>query len=385
MRAKAIILCLTISAAVNSCRAFAAETGWHGDNLQKIKRFIKESGKSSPSYDAAKKPVAVFDWDNTVVKNDVGDAVLYWMLSRDLVKKPSDWKRTSPYLTASAASALEKDCEKGTSGFIPTGKNTRCADVIVSIYAQGQLPDGTQAWDNRYDGNLLNPSYAWNVALMAGYTPEEIRKMAGKAIKSNLGSKEGAVQKIGSKEFPAWMRVYARMAELITELKENGFDVWIVSASCQYIVEAFAGRVGVNSDHVIGIRPVLREGRIDYGLEACGSNPAGGGTLSTYRQGKRCWINKVIFGEKDPGLMLNNPSPVVFGAGDADTDIFFLKDASGLRLAINRNRREIMCNAYANADGRWLINPMFISPLPRYADGYRCSDFGLPDQQDSVY
>lgn len=380
-----IVLFLTMFAAVNPGRARAADAGWHGDNLKKIQQFIKESGRSSAGYDAAKKPVAVFDWDNTVIKNDVGDAALYWMLAHDLVRKPSDWKLTSPYLTAPAAAALEKNCKAGSSGFITTSDNPGCADVILSIYGEGTLPDGTAAWDGRHNSDLLNPAYAWPVALMAGYTPGEVRKMAGKAIKFNLGNSEGAVQKLGSKERAAWMRVYPRMAELITALKENGFDVWVVSASCQYIVEAFARRVGVAADHVIGIRPALKEGRVDYGLEACGSNPAGGSSLVTYKQGKRCWINKVIFGEKDPGLMLSRPSPIVFGAGDADTDIFFLKDAAGLRLAINRNRREIMCNAYANSDGKWLINPMFIDPLPRYGAGYKCSDLGLPDQEDSVF
>jgi hypothetical protein len=32
-----------------------------------------------------------------------------------------------------------------------------------------------------------------------------------------------------------------------------------------------------------------------------------------------------------------------------------------------------MCRAYDNADGKWLINPMFIAPNKQVADPYPCS------------
>jgi hypothetical protein len=81
-----------------------------------------------------------------------------------------------------------------------------------------------------------------------------------------------------------------------------------------------------------------------------------------------------------------------------------LRDATGIRIVVNRNRTELMCRAYANQDGRWLVNPMFIEPLPRLAKGYPCSTTGyvtpvgeeapvpgddgvtpIPDQQDRVF
>jgi hypothetical protein len=61
-----------------------------------------------------------------------------------------------------------------------------------------------------------------------------------------------------------------------------------------------------------------------------------------------------------------------------------------------------MCRAYDNADGKWLINPMFIDPKKPVADPYPCSttaftksdgtsallrrDDGsaVPDQKDTV-
>jgi hypothetical protein len=92
----------------------------------------------------------------------------------------------------------------------------------------------------------------------------------------------------------------------------------------------------------------------------------------------------------------------VFGAGDSDRDVTFTADATALRLVINRNQIELMCRAYANLDGRWLVNPMFINAL-RVSLPYPCATQGfdepngdqapllrpdgslVPDQQDRAY
>jgi hypothetical protein len=93
----------------------------------------------------------------------------------------------------------------------------------------------------------------------------------------------------------------------------------------------------------------------------------------------------------------------VFGAGDSDTDISFLHDATHLRLVINRNKKEIMCNAYGNYMSKWIINPMFIQPRAQQMTPYLCSTTAcldaagvggpckneageiIPDQMDTVF
>jgi hypothetical protein len=50
-----------------------------------------------------------------------------------------------------------------------------------------------------------------------------------------------------------------------------------------------------------------------------------------------------------------------------------LKDATDLKIAINRNKTQIMCNAYNGARDRWLIQPMFIAPKACAATPYACS------------
>ncbi len=356
--------------------------GWGAGNLPRLQKLLEEHGRTSPAYTPAKKPVAVFDWDNTVIKNDVGDATLFWMASNNLIRKPKDWRQTSAHLTDAAVQALTKSCADLPDP-LPTKTSAACADTILSIYSDGKLSDGTAAWKGTHDPDKLEPAYAWAVQLMSGHTPRQLTKIAEDAIRFNLRNPVGAKQKIGSKEYTAYVRIYPQIRNLIEALHESGFDVWISSASAQPIVEPFAKRVGVDERHVIGVRPALdEEGRITPSFQDC----VGSGVNSSfinYRLGKRCWINKVVFGMQDEKL-LETPSPIEFAAGDSDTDIFFLRDARALRLAINRNKTELMCHAFANADGKWIVNPMFIEPRAQKASAYECAKYGLPDQAEQI-
>jgi phosphoserine phosphatase len=347
--------------------------------------MIRENTGKNP------KPVAVFDWDNTVIKGDIGDGTLFWMLAHDLIRKPRSWASTSKALTPDAAQALNQACPlKTLADPLPTSQNPACTDAILSIY-DGTLPGSkTPAWSDKINKDTIEPAYAWAVQLTQGHKPDEIRKLAGEAIRFNLENPLGAKQKLGTQERAASIRIYDQIADLIRALQKNGFDVWIASASSQYVVEPFASRVGVDPSHVIGVRSALdKTGRVTSGFESCGPYPKGNQDIISYRQGKRCWINQVIGKVKDPRKMMETPSPIAFAAGDSDTDAFFVKDASRLKLVINRGKRELMCRAYAGLGGRdggavWLVNPMFIEPKPKLAEGYRCKDFGLPDQEDTV-
>jgi hypothetical protein len=133
--------------------------------------------------------------------------------------------------------------------------------------------------------------------------------------------------------------------------------------------------------------------------------PATRGEAIPYVDGKRCWINQEIYGVHGAAAWQRQDPRhrTALAAGDADTDVTFVGDATGAHLVLNRNKSELMCRAYDDADGRWVINPMFIEPLPRRPEPYPCAtsayhatgggaepvlrDDGsvVPDQMDTVY
>lgn len=346
---------------------------WQGENRQKLNSLINQFGINSPKYDPHHKPVAAFDWDNTMMKNDIGEATLLWMVSHGLLKRPERWNKMNPWLSNAAILELEKNCSDSSSQFLPTQRNSACADTLLNIYHNKPLENGKPAWNTSSDPERIFPPYFFYAQLFAGYTPQELSVITQKALNFNLANKIGATQRVGSKDYPAYVRIYSPMNNLVSVLKKNGFDVWIISASIQPSVEVVAKQVGIHPDHVVGIRQMLNDqGELTDTFQGCGPYPDGNKEVISNRLGKRCWLNKVVFKLKD-NEQINTPAPIVFAAGDSSGDLTFLKDAQGGRLVINKNNPELLCAVSKNSDGKWLINPMFIEPLPLEKTPLDCS------------
>jgi len=388
-------------------RSLRADLAWHGTNRDTLQGWIDERGCRSEEYDPSARPVAVFDWDNTVIKNDIGDAITFYLIENAKVLQPpgQDWGRTSPYLTAEAQAALTAACgtEVPAGQPLPTDSDIDCADEILSIYIDSVTTGGDQAFAG-WNYRRIEPAYAWTAQLMAGYTPAELHAFVEETVDAYTSAPLDATKTVGSRTVNAYIRVYEQIADLIGTLDDSGFDVWVVSASPQAVVEVFAPRAGVAADHVIGIRSMLDgEGRVTYHLEGCGTVADAEDSMIPYIEGKRCWVNKVIYGMEGASAMEPRPAGrQMFAAGDSDTDIEFVKDAT-YRLAINRQKKELMCYAYFNEDGNWLVNPMFIAPKSQQLSLYPCSTSAckdadgvsgpcldshgepIPDQADTVY
>lgn len=387
------------------CDPLPANDGWYGDNHAKLTAMIEKVGKCGGEGDVKKgAPLALFDWDNTVVKNDIGDAMTFWMLKNGKVLQPESWKDVSTFITDDAVDALTKACgDLAKPGEpLPTNeeKGYTCADEIISAYSDGETKDGKTAFKD-FDARRVEPHYAFAAQLLAGYTDDEIVEFASKSREENLAAKEGTKQTVGTTEVTGWVRYYDQILELIGTLQQHGFDVRVVSASAEPVVKAWAMPTGFDTDKLMGVKTVANSGKWGTKLVSCGGDEQS----MTYIEGKRCRVNEEIYGIT--GADAFKPAPMdkrpAFGAGDSDTDISFMIDSTELRLAINRNKTELMCNAYDNEDGKWIINPMFIEPKGKAEKPYACATKGeilsdgemgplkdingnlIEDQEDTVF
>ncbi|WP_260465136.1 haloacid dehalogenase-like hydrolase [Arachnia propionica] len=372
------------SASPSGCPELSADPGWYGENRERLNAMIRELGTcgGGPGDVTTGAPLALFDWDNTVVKNDIGDATTYWMLANGKVLQPADWATVSPWLTPAAVQALTTACgglaEPGQPLPTNTDAGRTCADEILEIYSDGETKGEADAFAG-YNARRVEPQYAFAVQLLAGYTDAEIMEFAKQARDQNLKAAQGAEQIVGGDDVTGWVRYYDQITNLIEVMRSNGFDVRIVSASAEPVVRVWAEPLGLEADKVMGVTVQYDGDKRTSTLTPCGGDEA----AMTYIEGKRCRVNEQIFGITGPDAFQVAPDDrrPAFGAGDSDTDVSFMTDATGLRLAINRNKTELMCHAYDNEDGKWLINPMFIDPEDREDDPYRCSTAGeiLPD------
>ncbi|MFE6164701.1 haloacid dehalogenase-like hydrolase [Streptomyces sp. NPDC056486] len=392
------------------CPTLTVTSGWYGDNKAGLQKMIDTYGRCGDGGHqgggrGGAKPVAAFDWDNTVIKNDVGDATMFWLLRNSKIRTPqsADWHTTSRYLTDPAAKALAKACPT-TGTTLPTRRDADCADEIVSVYSEGTTTGGDAAFAG-FDHRRMEPQYAWLAQLTRGWSTRQVKDFATAARKENLAAPVGTEQRVGTGKVTGWVRYYDQQRDLIRTLKKAGFDVYVVSASPEPVAEVWAQSVGVDARHTIGIRNVAAHGKLTAHLKGCGTVDDGDDSMITYIDGKRCWINQEIYGVRGAAAEKVQPASKrqVFAAGDSDTDISFLRDATGLRLVLNRNKNELMCRAYDNGDRRWLVNPMFIEPKGKLAKPYPCATTGyterdgkegpvrradgsvIPDQKDTVH
>jgi phosphoserine phosphatase len=364
---------------VQTPAALSTSAGWYGSNRADLTAWIDAKGCASPGYDPAHKPVALFDWDNTLSKNDFGDAITFWMIANDKVLQPpaQDWHATSAFMTDAAATALTTACGTTVAAGAPlhTSTNTACADEMLDIYIDEVTSGGQPAfagWNYRW----IEPAYAWTAQLLAGYTHAELQAFMMQAVTPQLAAADTAVQTIGTHTgLNAWLRVYDEQKSLVAALQTRGYDVWIITASPQDAIAAVAPLSGIAADHVVGIRSMTDSaGKLTYRFEGCGPLADGQGQMISYIQGKRCLVNKYIFGDTSAHAIERRPDGQrqYFSAGDSDTDIEFLRDAT-YKWVLNRNKKELMCNAFNNEDDSWRINPMFIGAKGTLAAGYTCS------------
>ncbi|MFG2122244.1 haloacid dehalogenase-like hydrolase [Streptomyces sp. NPDC048710] len=387
-------------AAAHNCPRLTST--WYGANRARLQQVIDAYGTCSGHRGA----VATFDWDNTVTKNDVTDAALSWALRHDRLLRPARWKDTSAWLTDTADRALTAACGTGAGTPLRSSARPRCTDEIVRIRESGTTTSGAPAFAGHWNHRRTVPQYAWVPQLFAGRTPAELASYARSARREALTAPVGATRTLGTRTVPAYVRYYDQQRDLIRTLRRAGFEVYVVSAGAEPVTEVWSRAVGVDAAHTIAIRPVLdRRGRITVWNEGCGGVPATRGAVIPYIDGKRCWINQEVYGVRGAAAWKQQPwkRRPALAAGDADTDVTFVGDATGAHLVINRNKPELMCRAYDDADGHWLVNPMFIAPLPRRPEPYPCATTArthpdgtlgplrradgsvVPDRADTVY
>jgi phosphoserine phosphatase len=349
----------------------APSPAWYGTNRQDLQAWLDASGCRSPHFDPAHPPVALFDWDNTIGKNDFGDALTFWMIAHGKIHRPAggDWHATSPFLTDAAATALAHAC--GDADPVPSAENPACADAMLDVYLTSAI-GGAPAFAGA-DPRWMEPAFAWTAQLLAGYTHAEIRDFTNEVTRTELAAPEGTTQTVGTHAgLDAWLRVYPEQRELIRAARSRGFDVWVITASPTDAIATVAPLAGIDADHVVGIHQLVDgAGRLTARFEGCGPFPDGQTQLINHAEGKRCAANKYVFGDRSAqALEVRAPPRQVFAAGDSDSDVFMLQDAT-YRFALNRNKPALMCAAYGDP-AAWRVNPMFIGPLPELAAGYAC-------------
>jgi phosphoserine phosphatase len=299
--------------------------GWADPVKTTLCRRIRQEGNGS---------TAVFDLDNTCIRNDIGDAMFLQMIvgMNYCGNLAGFWDLFSDREARNTLRAYWKS-HNTEAGRFNLG-NIRdwpghFRDYVALFFMQHQ---------KLIDAGRIKEAYRWSVRLLIGQTENQVRQLTVQVLdqeQRRTGERITlASVNHGKIVVNGPIRVYAEIRELISKLKDApGWAVYIVSASNQYSVKVVGELLGVDPGNIHGIR--LRMQASDPSLFSSEVIPP-----VTYREGKLQLIS-------DLGL-----DPVLV-AGDSMTDFEMLQASRKVALLIDRDNFP----KHRATSAKWLFQP----------------------------
>ncbi len=305
---------------------------WRPANRAALEDLIRRVGRGGPQYQPDAPPFAVFDWDQTVIRHDIGDALFLHQIEALGFALDHDefWTVLDPSDTAlREQAALLRELADDARADHPTFHALR--EAVLGGFLRSGLLDPQEG-------------YPWQTRLLTGLSEAQIADLTRRAMERELAAP------LGRREFQAGgqtlhfhtgLRPYREILDLMRQLEAHGIAAWIVSATNVWAVRVMAEALGVAADRVIGMRTRISEGRLTAELD--------GEAVATW--GKVKAIQRYIHPTRRPVLV----------AGDNITDLPMLEYSADTRLVIDRGVAALRQTAEERAamGERWLVQPQF--------------------------
>ena len=323
---------------------------WYPENLARIQEALTRLPAAGNHSGSTAPPFAVFDFDNTCIFRDIGQAVFRVQLlelhyrinpqtlatlipekAQDLAGRPWELLRSTilqhyqelwPLIQAEKKE--EAQAHPAYPGFV-----TLFYWYVVNARSAPELGP-------RYVLALL-------AKIQAGFTLTELQAFCTRVLDEaqqerlavfTLQAEFPAPLGSMSARYPTGLQPFAEMQELMKLFLHHGLRCYVVSASSEWLVQTVAPRLGfpLTQDNIFGVRTTLANGGLVLPQEET-NYPL------TYREGKNAIIDRFIGGTP------------WFVAGDADTDYDMLtRPGVCLRLLINRNLSGLIGKLYQRPD-----------------------------------
>jgi phosphoserine phosphatase len=217
---------------------------------QKLVRFLQKYNQPT----LAEPPVAVFDCDDTLIKGDIGESMFYFQLEHFLlrVSPASLWPDHPKH--EELGNLYEGLCKLPPDKAVHDRRFISFAEMMLDWYFD-QLAEGKTA-----------KACSDIVRLFTGFTPTEVRQIAQATVRKELGAQQEE-WKMGRHTLPRGIRFIQESLEMLRALKSRGFDIWVISGSNRWSVQAVCELVGIPPDHVLGIGLTDENGEFASAIE----------------------------------------------------------------------------------------------------------------------
>jgi phosphoserine phosphatase len=298
---------------------------WRPEIHAALLDLINTHGNCSASFNPARPPIAAFDCDETLICNDLGEAMLRYMVTRRKFHADRGFWQLIPDRLGREAVQAAYNAVAGRSDaeVRDTAAYRRYRAGMLAVYENLRATDGLEA------------AYTFAARLMRGLHERTLNELVEEVLDYELDRPLSQEEIAGGPPFqgqivPTGIRVYREMRNLLTLLDHYGFQTYIVTSSNAYVVRGLARRIGFPPERVLGI---------ELGLN---------GVVMNDRVNDPAPIGP---GKVEVLLDTAGRSPLLV-MGDSMNDYELMENCEGLCIVMDRGDEEIVERAAQNG---WLV------------------------------
>jgi phosphoserine phosphatase len=252
-------------------------------------------------------PVAVFDFDNTLIYGDQGTNLMNYLILNLLIKGNEDWFWDESHWQYVDKKDYENVKLKFNLAYLNKDDVSYAIDLLDEIYKVFYKLEEID----------LEIAYRWTKILFAGFTIQELKQYSGISFRNALNDKIEDFMLPSGNTIQQGIRIHPLFYRFVQELKKREWKIFIITASPEPAIQAISYYWSIPEEYVIGMKLKQSHGILLPEI----IEPY------TYNEGKYLNLKKHI------------DEPITIAVGDSLPDIFMLEKAK-VPIFVKRKNKE---------------------------------------------
>ncbi|MCX7811388.1 MAG: haloacid dehalogenase-like hydrolase [Leptospiraceae bacterium] len=252
-------------------------------------------------------PVAVFDFDNTLIYGDQGTNLMNYLILNLLIKGNEDWFWDESHWQYVDKKDYENVKLKFNLAYLNKDDVSYAIDLLDEIYKVFY----------KLEEINLEIAYRWTKILFAGFTIQELKQYSEISFRNALNDKIEDFMLPSGNTIQQGIRIHPLFYRFVQELKKREWKIFIITASPEPAIQAISYYWSIPEEYVIGMKLKQSHGILLPEI----IEPY------TYNEGKYLNLKKHI------------DEPITIAVGDSLPDIFMLEKAK-VPIFVKRKNKE---------------------------------------------
>jgi phosphoserine phosphatase len=255
-------------------------------------------------------PVAVFDFDNTLIYGDQGTNLMNYLILNLLIKVNEDWFWDESHWQYVDKKDYENVKLKFNLAYLNKDDVSYAIDLLDEIYKVFY----------KLEEINLEIAYRWTKILFAGFTIQELKQYSEISFRNALNDKIEDFMLPSGNTIQQGIRIHPLFYRFVQELKKREWKIFIITASPEPAIQAISYYWSIPEEYVIGMKLKQSHGILLPEI----IEPY------TYNEGKYLNLKKYI------------DEPITLAVGDSLPDIFMLEKAKVPIFVKRKNKDSLL-------------------------------------------